>query len=66
MGKVSAYTSAFTQCIQPLGQILYGFLFDSFSRGVAWILICTGILMGGFGLMVKGFFEKMEKEFTEN
>ena len=26
MGKVSAYTSAFTQCIQPLGQILYGFL----------------------------------------
>ena len=31
MGKVSAYTSAFTQCIQPLGQILYGFLFDSFS-----------------------------------
>ena len=39
MGKVSAYTSAFTQCIQPLGQILYGFLFDSFSGGVAWILI---------------------------
>ena len=66
MGKVSAYTSAFTQCIQPLGQILYGFLFDSFSRGVAWILICTGILMGGFGLAVEGFFQKTEKEFTEN
>ena len=66
MGKVSAYTSAFTQCIQPLGQILYGFLFDSFSGGVAWILILTGTILGGFGLAVKGFFRKMEREFTEN
>ena len=66
MGKVSAYTSAFTQCIQPLGQILYGFLFDSFSGGVAWILILTGTILGGFGLAVKGFFRKTEREFTEN
>ena len=66
MGKVSAYTSAFTQCIQPLGQILYGFLFDSFSGGVAWILILTGTILGGFALAVKGFFRKTEREFTEN
>lgn len=66
MGKVSAYTSAFTQCIQPLGQILYGFLFDSFSGGVAWILILTGTLLGGFGLAAKGFFRKTGQEFTEN
>ena len=66
IGKISSYSSSFSQCIQPLGQIFYGFLFDCFSGGTAWILICTGILMGGFGLMVKGFFEKMEKEFTEN
>ena len=62
MGKVSAYTSAFTQCIQPLGQILYGFLFDSFSGGVAWILILTGTILGGFALAVKGFFRKTERE----
>ena len=66
IGKISSYSSSFSQCIQPLGQIFYGVLFDCFSGGTAWILICTGILMGGFGLMVKGFFEKMEKEFTEN
>ena len=66
IGKISSYSSSFSQCIQPLGQIFYGVLFDCFSGGTAWILICTGILMGGFGLMVKGFYEKMEKEFTEN
>lgn len=66
MGKVSAYSSSFSQCIQPLGQIFYGFIFDCFAGGTAWILISTGILLWGFGLMVKGFFTKMEKEFTEN
>lgn len=66
MGKVSAYSSSFSQCIQPLGQIFYGFLFDCLAGGTAWILIFTGILLGGFGLRVKNFFVKIEKEFTEN
>ncbi len=65
MGKVSSYTSSLTQCIQPLGQILYGFLFDCFTKETAWILIITGILLGGFGFTAKEFFGNAEK-FTEN
>lgn len=65
VGKVSAYTSSITLCIQPLGQILYGFLFDCFSEEVAWILIGTGILLWVAGLMSKSFFASL-KEFTEN
>lgn len=30
VGKVMAYTSAVTMCAQPVGQMVYGFLFDGF------------------------------------
>ncbi|MDE7250144.1 MAG: MFS transporter, partial [Lachnospiraceae bacterium] len=32
IGKVMAYTSTVTLCVQPVGQIVYGFLFDKFSN----------------------------------
>lgn len=33
IGKVMAYTSTVTLCVQPIGQIVYGFSFDRFSNG---------------------------------
>lgn len=61
LGKVMAYTSAITLCVQPIGQMVYGFLFDGFHDAVWLVLIPTGILAGLVGLMAKGFFEGMEK-----
>lgn len=64
IGKIMAYTAAITMCVQPLGQIVYGFLFDGFSNAVYLILIPTGLIVCMIGLMAAGFFKKLEKEQT--
>lgn len=58
LGKVMAYTSAITLCVQPLGQMVYGFLFDGFRDAVWLVLIPTGALAGMVGLLSKGLFER--------
>lgn len=61
IGKVMAYTSTITLCVQPIGQIVYGFLFDRFSSTVYLILIPTGIIVCSIGLSAIGFFRELEK-----
>lgn len=56
IGKVMAYTSAITLCVQPLGQIIYGFLFDGFRNSVYLVLIPTGVIVCIIGLSAAGFF----------
>lgn len=65
IGKIMAYTSTVTLCAQPLGQIVYGFLFDRFSNAVYLVLIPTGLVVCAVGLSATGFFRKMEKEESE-
>lgn len=65
VGKVMAYTSTITLCVQPIGQIVYGFLFDKFSSTVYLVLIPTGIMVCIVGVFAIGFFRKMEKEQLE-
>ncbi len=65
IGKVMAYTSTITLCVQPIGQIVYGFLFDSFSNAIYLCLIPTGIIVCAVGLFAMGFFKNMEKEQQE-
>ena len=65
IGKVMAYTSTITLCIQPIGQIVYGFLFDRFSDMIYSCLIPTGIIVCVIGLSATGFFRKMEEEQQE-
>lgn len=65
IGKVMAYTSTVTLCVQPIGQIVYGFLFDRFQDTVYLVLIPTGIMVCIVGLSAKGFFKNMEKEQPE-
>lgn len=63
-GKIMAYTATITMCVQPLGQIAYGFLFDGFSSTVYFVLIPTGIIVCLIGLFATGFFKKLEIEQT--
>lgn len=65
IGKVMAYTSTVTLCVQPIGQIVYGFLFDWFSDAVFLCFIPTGIIVCAVGLSAMGFFRNMEKEQNE-
>lgn len=62
IGKVMAYTSTITLCVQPIGQIVYGLLFDKFSNAAYFVLIPTGIVVCVVGLSAIGFFRKLEKE----
>ena len=62
IGKVMAYTSTITLCVQPIGQIVYGFLFDRFHSAVYFVLIPTGIIVCFVGLSAMRFFRNMERE----
>ena len=65
IGKVMAYTSTVTLCIQPIGQIVYGFLFDRFHSAVYLLLIPTGIIVCIVGLSAMNFLRNMEREQQE-
>lgn len=65
IGKVMAYTSTVTLCVQPIGQIVYGFLFERFYSAVYFVLIPTGIIVCIVGLSAMSFFKNMEKEQQE-
>ena len=52
IGKVMAYTSAITMCAQPVGQMVYGFLFDRCKEAVWLVLIPTGVIVCGIGMAV--------------
>ncbi|MCI8453852.1 MAG: MFS transporter [Lachnospiraceae bacterium] len=62
IGKIMAYTSSVTMCVQPLGQVVYGFLFDRFKEAVYFVLIPTGITVCAIGVCSAGFFRKLEEK----
>lgn len=62
IGKVMAYISTITMCAQPLGQTVYGLLFDRFNNVVYIILIPTGIIVCTIGLLAIGLFRQLERE----
>ncbi len=61
IGKVMAYTSTISMCAQPIGQMVYGFLFDGFSSTVYFVLIPTGVIVCAIGLFAKNFFHSLEQ-----
>ena len=65
IGKVMAYTSTVTLCVQPIGQIVYGFLFDRFRSNIYVVLIRSGIIVCILGLAAKSFFRNLEREQQE-
>lgn len=61
IGKVMAYISTITMCVQPLGQTIYGLAFDRFVNSVYIILFITGIIVCMIGLSSRSFFRKLER-----
>lgn len=51
IGKIMAYASAITLCVQPIGQILYGFLFDRLSSAVYFVLLPSGLIVCATGFI---------------
>ncbi len=62
IGKIMAYTSAVTLCVQPIGQVVYGFLFDRFSSSVYLVLIPSAIIIAIIGLLSAGSFKDFEEK----
>ncbi|WP_099469553.1 MFS transporter [Konateibacter massiliensis] len=65
-GKVMAFAATFSLCAQPLGQIIYGMLFDKFSNVIYVILIPTGIILCMISFSTKRFFGKLEEQLDNN
>lgn len=61
MGKVMAYVFTLSMCAQPLGQIIYGALFDYFAESPGWVLIPSGLLVCLIGAASIRFFRNMEQ-----
>lgn len=61
LGKVMAYVSTITMCSQPLGQALYGVLFDRFASNVFILLIATAVVIIIIGLLARKTFYKLAK-----
>ena len=62
MGKVMSYVFTLSLCAQPIGQVVYGALFDRFADSVYWVLIPSGLIICMIGLCSKGFFAEFEKQ----
>ena len=60
MGKVMSCVFTLSMCAQPVGQMVYGALFDCFSDRVYWVLIPTGMLICLIALASQGFLKRME------
>lgn len=60
LGKVMACVSTVTMCAQPIGQIVYGFLFDGLKDRVSLILLFTGLVVCGIGGGSGKLFQKLE------
>lgn len=60
MGKVMSCVFTLSMCAQPVGQVVYGALFDCFSDRVYWVLIPTGMLICLIAVVSRGFLKRME------
>ena len=59
MGKVMAYVFTLSLCAQPLGQILYGALFDRCGARAYWVLVPSGLLVCLTGALSRGFLGRL-------
>lgn len=60
MGKVMSCVFTLSMCAHPVGQVVYGALFDCFSDSVYWVLIPTGMLICLIAVASRGFLKRME------
>lgn len=61
LGKMTAYIMTLTMCAQPVGQALYGVLFDRFAGSLYVPLIATALIAAAIGLASRGLFVRLER-----
>lgn len=61
MGKIMSCVFTLSMCAQPVGQLVYGALFDRFRQQPAWVLLPSGLLVCGIGLLSRRFFRRWEE-----
>lgn len=59
VGKVIALMMSISMCAQPIGQALYGIVFDAFQNDTGLILLCVAILSALISLASKKIFKGM-------
>jgi len=62
LGKIMAVIIAVSSCSQPLGQAVYGVLFDVFSNKPYWVMTGAAILAMAVSLYSKKVFAVFERE----
>ena len=64
LGKIMAVIIAVSSCSQPVGQAVYGLLFDAFADKPYYITTGAAILAMAVSLYSKKVFAVLEKEST--
>lgn len=64
MGKVMSYVFTLSMCAQPIGQSVYGALFDRFSDRAYWVLVPSGLIVCLIGFASRGFFARFKQNFS--
>lgn len=62
IGKLMAYAAAITMCAQPLGQMVYGLLFEGFNGLLYLILFASGLATCAVGFAAKKTFSALDSE----
>ncbi len=60
LGKVMAYIATVTLCVQPLGQMLYGVLYDVLKENVMWIMYGSAVCIILMSVAARSAFSGME------
>ena len=66
MGKVMSFVFTLSLCAQPLGQLLYGVLFDTFSQAPGCVLLPTGLAVWAAGMLSRRFFRRLERQWERS
>lgn len=60
LGRMMAYVITITTCTQPLGQALYGILFEKFATNIFLIIFATAGIAILIGFIVKPIYDSID------
>ena len=61
LGRIMAYIITITTCAQPLGQALYGVLFEMFANNIFGIIFATAGIVMLIGFVVKPIYRSLDR-----
>ena len=61
MGKIMSCVFTLSLCAQPVGQLVYGGLFDLCGARAHWVLLPSGLALWAVGMGARHFFKSLEK-----